>query len=456
MNNSNENSNFGLFSLPPSIFMSSDNSKNMGSFNNLENKAEIQALNQKVEQLKYVNQMLQNNISVLTQINYSNMLNHNNMVKHIKNLEKMVEKKRKHDEISDLLTPEASESEDYPINKLLKTENKSLKKTENKYSLKTYIEHSESWSDDKINDFFKNLTSLKDILNLKSEWNNIKHNEKLQKLHNVSFGVEKLEEMIGLEEVKKEIFKIIIYYIQNSHTDEYLHTVITGPPGVGKTEIAKIYADIFVRLGVLKSDKFIEIKRDDLVARYLGHTSIKTKELLEKAMGGVIFLDEAYSLGNEDKRDTYAKEAIDMINQYLSERKKDFMFVIAGYEEDLEKCFFSLNKGLKRRFSHWIKIPKYSKDELKMIFQSKIKRFGYELDNTLDSKQLTNFFEKHYYKFENYGGDIEKFINYIKYEQSFRTFRENTQNKIICLNDMNISIKKFGNKSSNQLTSLYV
>jgi SpoVK/Ycf46/Vps4 family AAA+-type ATPase len=216
-----------------------------------------------------------------------------------------------------------------------------------------------------------------------------------------------------------------------------------GPPGVGKTKIARIYSDIFVRLGILKTDKFIEIKKDDLVAKYLGQTSYRTKELLESAMGGVIFLDEAYSLGNSEQRDSFAKEAIDMINQYLSERKKDFMFVIAGYEDDLDKCFFSFNRGLKRRFSHWIDVSKYTKEELVKIFEAKIIELGYKLDEKLDNKELNKFFELNYSKFENYAGDIEKFINYLKYEQSFRSFRENSQNKIIIKNDLIDAISKF-------------
>ena len=160
-------------------------------------------------------------------------------------------------------------------------------------------------------------------------------------------------------------------------------------------------------------------------------------------MGGVVFLDEGYSLGNNEKRDSFAKEAIDMINQYLSERKKDFMFVVAGYEQDLENCFFSFNRGLKRRFSQWINIEKYSKEELIKIFELKISEFGYKLDSTLEKKELNNFFDKNYRKFENYAGDIEKIINYIKYEQSYRCFRDNVENKIINIEDLKKSIDKF-------------
>jgi len=292
---------------------------------------------------------------------------------------------------------------------------------------------------------------------LKDLWNNIKHNTKLQKLHNIIPAVEKLDLMIGLDNIKKDIFKVIIYYIQNDHTDEYLHTVICGPPGVGKTELAKIYSDIFVRLGILKSSSFTEIKKNDLVAKYLGQTSHRTKELLERSMGGVVFLDEAYSLGNEEKRDSFAKEAIDMINQYLSERKKDFMFIIAGYEDDLENCFFSFNKGLKRRFAHNFKVEKYSSDELAMIFKNKILQTKYTLDdNTLSNIKLKAFFKTYFYKFENSAGDVEKFINYIKYDQSIRIFKQNINNNSILMDDLNSALTNFKEKTSNIPYGLYV
>jgi len=322
-------------------------------------------------------------------------------------------------------------------------ENTNIKKSKkliNKYELVNYNKNKNSFSDDTIENIFSKLRCIKDIIEIKNLWREIRHNSKLQRLYYLVPALEKLDEMVGLESVKKDIFKVIIYYIQNQHTDEYLHTIIEGPPGVGKTEFAKIYADIFVRLGILKTDKFIEIKKDDLVAKYLGQTSHRTKELLESGMGGVIFLDEAYSLGNEEKRDSFAKEAIDMINQYLSEKKKDFMFIIAGYSDDLEKCFFAFNKGLKRRFSQKFSIEKYNDSELEQIFRFKSKLSGYTIDEKVDT---INFFKIHSKKFEYYAGDIEKLLNYIKYDQSLRCFKSNINNKIITNDDLKESISKF-------------
>jgi SpoVK/Ycf46/Vps4 family AAA+-type ATPase len=187
--------------------------------------------------------------------------------------------------------------------------------------------------------------------------------------------------------------------VKNKHNNEYLHTIISGPAGVGKTEIAKLYAQIFVRLGILKTDKFIEIKRNDLVGEYLGQTAPKTRELLESAMGGVLFLDEAYSLGSVDKRDSYSKEAIDMINQYLSERKGEFMFIIAGYEDDIENCLLSYNKGMKRRFQSHFKIKDYNAEEMNDIYNQKINEAKY--NSNIKTDELVTFFKDNFKSFSD-------------------------------------------------------
>jgi SpoVK/Ycf46/Vps4 family AAA+-type ATPase len=261
--------------------------------------------------------------------------------------------------------------------------------------------------------------------------------------------------MVGLQDVKSDIFKKIIYYMQNPFDEktgcnEYLHTIISGPPGVGKTEFAKIYADIFVRLGILKSDKFIEIKRDDLVGEYLGQTSHRTRDLLDSAMHGVLFLDEAYSLGNEEKRDSFSKEAIDMINQYLSEKKGKFMFIIAGYEDDLEQCLFAYNKGLKRRFHSHYHINGYEPDELNKIFLSKIALTNFTID--IPNEKLVKFFTDNKSSFAYFGGDIEKLFNEIKQCQALRTFNLNTKTKEITMDDITNSLKHLNARKKKEYT----
>ena len=316
-----------------------------------------------------------------------------------------------------------------------------------KYEYFKFNTTKKSYDNEKINETLYNIRSIDDIINLKDKWYNIRHNKELQKLYYTIPALEKLNSLVGMTKLKNDVFRKLIYFVKNEHTDEYLHTVICGPPGVGKTEFAKIYADIFVRLNVLSSDTFIEIKRDDLVGKYLGQTAPKTRELLDKALGGVIFLDEAYSLGNEEKRDSFSKEAIDMINQYLSEHKHDLMFIIAGYEDDIEKCFFSYNKGLKRRFSTVYTIDNYDYKELLEIFRTKVKYYKYNL--CIEDEIIEKFFKDNKDIFVNQGGDIERLFNEIKYNQCLRIFKNNIKNVDIKIEDINNSVNIFKKKEEN-------
>jgi len=354
-------------------------------------------------------------------------------------LDKINDLKKDKQSLELILDQKKSIIESFEREKKRKANEAELDSHTSKFKVIKFKKTKKSFGYDEIISIFSSLRTIKDIIELEDKWDGIKYDIKLQKLHNIIPALVKLDQMVGLDSVKEEIFKVIIYWIQNPHTDEYLHTIIEGPPGVGKTEFAKIYSDIFVSLGILKTDKFIEIKKDDLVAKYLGQTSHRTKELLESAMGGVVFLDEAYSLGNAEGRDSFAKEAIDMINQYLSERKKDFMFIVAGYSDDLEKCFFAFNKGLKRRFAHKFTIGSYTPEELGQIFLNKIEDRNYILDKSID---LNKFFKTHKARFGSYGGDVEKFVNYIKYEQSLRCFKSNIISRLIIPEDMQTSVTK--------------
>lgn len=310
------------------------------------------------------------------------------------------------------------------------------------YEIKHYRKNKSSYDEKKIKLTIQNIKSIKDIINLDGKWRSIRHNTQLQKLYLLISPLKKLDNMVGLEELKKEVMKKIIYYIQNPFNEEYLHTILSGPPGVGKTEVAKIYAEIFQKLGILKNKTFIEVKRDQLVGEYLGQTAPKTRKVLESGMGGVIFIDEAYSLGNAEKRDSFSKECIDMINQFLSEYKNDFMMIIAGYDEELQKCFFSYNPGLRRRFSTYFNINGYDSDELHDIFAIKLKKFKYI--NCIDEKKLKKFFKDNHDSFKNFGGDVEKLVNELKYVQANRTFYEDIQNnKNITFEDLKNALDNF-------------
>lgn len=237
-----------------------------------------------------------------------------------------------------------------------------------------------------------------------------------------------LQNMIGLTKIKKKIIDQIIYFIQDLHIrdsesgNHFLNTYITGAPGTGKTTIATIIGKIYFHLGFLPSSQITYAKRTDFLANYLGQTANKTLKFLKEATPGILIIDEVYSLGNEENRDSFAKEAIDTINQYLSEHKGELICIIMGYKRDIETCFFNYNQGLRRRFPFSYDIDDYSANDLKDIFASMITRNNWKMEVPLSN--ISAFFHKNKEKFTENGGDIENLIFYCKNAHSLNLFIE--------------------------------
>jgi SpoVK/Ycf46/Vps4 family AAA+-type ATPase len=287
----------------------------------------------------------------------------------------------------------------------------------------------------------QDIPSLIEIAQRKVEYQNLDS----QTLWKILPELKKLNNMIGMEGLKTTMFYQIIYYLQNMHKkgqNEYLHTVITGPPGTGKTSVAEIIGNIYKNMGVLSSKgSFTLAKREDFIAPYLGQTAIKTRVLLESCVGGVLFIDEAYALGPGQKdKDSFSKEAIDTLNAFLSEHKNDFCCIIAGYEEDIEKCFFKVNKGLERRFQWVHRIDKYSDLELAKIMFKMINEVEWKINVSLDA--LSEFIKKNNKCFKNFGGDIETFLSKCKMAHAQRVFSlEDRHRFIITQEDLDKAIE---------------
>jgi len=286
----------------------------------------------------------------------------------------------------------------------------------------------------------------------------------LKRLFNLIEPLTELKNLVGMKSVKESMVDQILFFMQKlnkkekcnvcincqnnikcnevkNENDDMLHTIITGPPGVGKTELGKILGKVYKAMGILSKGHVMVAKRPDLIAKYLGQTAPKTQAFIDKCKGGVMFIDEAYSLGNPEGRDSFAKECLDTINQNLTERR-DFLCIIAGYEDSLESSFFSFNEGLKRRFSFKYIIDKYTGSELKDIFLIKIKREDWVFVG--DNEELEKFFKKNEESFPRFGGDVETLFLKVKIQHSRRVmFKDEDLRKKITMEDIKKGFEKF-------------
>ncbi len=219
-----------------------------------------------------------------------------------------------------------------------------------------------------------------------------------------------LNDMIGLHKFKKQIVDQIIFFIQSSGDNVMLHTVLEGPPGTGKTTVSNILSRIYSKLGIFKKPKFNVVRRSDLISEYLGGTTIKTMETLDRCKKGVMLIDEAYSLGSKSSagEDSYAKECIDTLNQYLTENVDKIICIIAGYKSELDSCFFSMNPGLRRRFPWTFTIENYTSYELSQIYFKLVQERGWE--TSCDMSEINNLLSKYILLFTGNGGDINNII----------------------------------------------
>ncbi|MCA1480246.1 MULTISPECIES: CbbX protein [unclassified Bradyrhizobium] len=192
------------------------------------------------------------------------------------------------------------------------------------------------------------------------------------------------QELIGLKPVKNRVRQIasllLIERIRQraglASAPPTLHMSFTGNPGTGKTTVALRMAGILHGLGFVRRGQVISVTRDDLVGQYIGHTAPKTKEILKKAMGGVLFIDEAYYLHRPDNERDYGQESIEILLQVMENQREDLVVILAGYGERMTK-FFASNPGFRSRIAHHIEFPDYAEAELLVIAELMLKERGY-------------------------------------------------------------------------------
>ena len=299
----------------------------------------------------------------------------------------------------------------------------------------------------KKEDIVVNIESIDDLLEIIDNYSydeETEYNIDLLALKNIKIELKELNNMIGLEEFKKNILDQLLYFIQNLHVNvepDFLHTVIYGPPGTGKTEIAVILGKMYSKLGILKKNIFKKVNRSDLVAGYLGQTAIKTSTVLEECLGGCLFIDEAYSLANNYEGDSYTRECIDTLCEGLSKYKGELMVIIAGYKEEINNSFFKANKGMESRFIWRFHLEKYNADELLQIFEKKVNENGWTIG--VEASLLSKWFKEKHKEFVHFGRDIEQLFSYVKMSHGRRIYGKKEEKKKINIDDIENGFKKF-------------
>jgi nicotinamide riboside kinase len=316
------------------------------------------------------------------------------------------------------------------------------------YCLNSKCDHkktSAKWYDlNKVN--IKEINTLDDLVNLSSYYHcrmrRFYNGIDLKLVLNLKDSLIELNDMIGLKNIKNDVLNMIIYLLTKCSNDkrscqDMLHVVVTGVPGSGKTTFVEVLAKIYGKLNVLNHKRhnniydinngssyhIVKVKRSDLIGKYLGHTAVQTQKKIDEAYGGILLIDEAYSLGNPEGRDSFSKECLDTLNQALTEDKGNFICIIAGYKDALESSFFSYNAGLKRRFPFRFDIDKYTYAELSKILLKKLNdKDSWFIELFFKEEELNILIKEHYEKFECQGGDMETIYLNIKIAHNKRVF----------------------------------
>lgn len=251
------------------------------------------------------------------------------------------------------------------------------------------------------------------------------------------------EELVGLVPVKTRIREIAALLLVDqirkqtglSAGNPGLHMSFTGSPGTGKTIVGRKMADILFQLSYVKKGHLLTVTRDDLVGQYIGHTAPKTKEVLKKAMGGVLFIDEAYYLYKPDNERDYGSEAIEILLQVMENQRDDLVIILAGYKEPMD-IFYESNPGLSSRIANHIDFPDYSVDELLEIARRMLKEQQYQLTTDAEAALAQYITKRKEMPLFANARSIKNALDRARMRQANRIFASQDKNKILTKKDL--------------------
>lgn len=313
--------------------------------------------------------------------------------------------------------------------------------------------------------------NINDLIALGEDYENLNKEEcryplDITRLNKLVEPLKDLRALIGMEKAKEAVFNQIIYQLQGLRNPkgDFLHTVIDGEPGVGKTELARILGRIFAGMGAVSKGTFTEVSITDLKGSYVGQSEMKTTKKLNEALGGVVYFDEAYSLGSSHigggataGMDTYSEGIINIINRYMSEHVNDLIMIFSGYRADMTEKFFSGNRGIESRIGMWLSIDKYQPSDLSAIFLKKVT--DQEWRCSISSSDLETFFRTNRDIFRFNGRDIEIFLTQVKTAHARRMLDSPPdQHRIITSIDIEVAMNNWKNlrKSDNQPVASHI